>query len=760
MASDEVGKDDNLAGLKGDALIVQEAKERFKRCYTWESTQRERAVDDLKFSLADPDNGWQWEEEMLNSRDIQAKVTLTLNKVRVHCLQIENETRKNKPSINIRPTGNGATYDSSQIFEGICRHIEYISMAQAAYITANQFQVRTGIGYVRVKTDYVGPDTFDQEIYIVRVKDPTTVYLDPDINDIDGLDAKFGFVYDDMPKDEYRRQYPDHLDVASSGALGDGMEQGWIGENHVRVCEYFRKVQKKDWLIRAVDPDTGETIEARRSKLPSDVWERLNATMDKKVREVFAPKIEWYKIAGNTVIDRGDWLGIYVPIARAVGEEYIVEKQLDRKGHVRPMKDAQRQYNFWASAATESIAMQPLQPWLLDPESIEENDSVWSTANIKKHAYLPWKKYDDQGRELPKPERINPAAVPEALMQGMMTSQNEMMMTSGQYQSQMGENENAKSGRAIAERQAQGDTATYHFTDGMGIMVRSVGKMLIDLIPKIYDKPGRIIKIMAEDKSEKEVLIDPTAEQAWLEKKQENSQNAIGILNPTVGTYDVEADTGPDYATRRQEAFNALTQLMAANKELVLIAGDLLMQAADFPMADELAKRLKRMVPPQALGLAPPPQLAQQIAELSKQNASLTNVVQELTKKIAEDAVRVKGLSEQLRTKGEQKDIDVFDAQTRRIKAEGDAVKNMGPQPDIEALINKTIRDSLAGPELGPIIKANVPELADDTSYPDQWAQPNLSPPIPGAQRSHNDGKWYVQHPSGQHYRVDMKNAG
>src|ERR1700744_6211976 len=186
--SDEVGVDQQTVGLKGDELIVAEAKERFKRSQQWESTTRERALDDLRFVNGDPDNGWQWPDEMLNSRDLDSKVSLTLNKVRVHCLQIENEARKNKPSVNIRPTGNGATYEAAQVYEGIVRHIEYISRAQNAYMTASRFQIRTGIGYCRIITDYVGPDTFDQEIYIRRIKDPTTVYIDPDINEEDGLD--------------------------------------------------------------------------------------------------------------------------------------------------------------------------------------------------------------------------------------------------------------------------------------------------------------------------------------------------------------------------------------------------------------------------------------------------------------------------------------------------------------------------------------------------------------------------------------------
>ena len=679
MAGDIVDEDQELAGLRGHDRVVAEAKQRFKRCVDFEAVTRERALSDLKFVCADPDNGWQWPDEMLSSRDLDGKISLTLNKTRVHCLQIENEQRKNKVGVNIRPTGGGATYDAAQIFEGIVRHIEYISRAQTAYMTAARFQIRTGIGYVRLITDYVGPDTFDQDIYIRRVKDPSTVYLDPDINDEDGSDATFGFVYDDMPKEEYRIKHPEHLDVATQSALGDGLETGWIGEHHVRVCEYFRKRTRKDYLIQAINPETGEEVRGRKSKLPKEVWDALDASMDKKVREIEEPVVEWFTIAGSKVIDSRDWLGSYIPIARCVGEETVVEKQLDRKGHVRPMKDAQRQLNYWASATTQSIATQPLQPWVLDPESIEEFETLWATANRRQHAYLPYKAWDDQGRALPKPERVQPPIVPEALIRGRQMSESDLMMVTGQYQAQLGENENAKSGRAISERQAQGDNATYHFNDGLAGMVRFVGRMLVDLIPKVYDT-ARVIKILAEDDTETEIQVDPLAKQPYSDDGKDAEGAAVNVIfNPSVGTYDVEADIGPDYATKRQEAFNALTQLMGANKELVNVAGDLLMKVCDFPMADELAQRLKRMVPPQALGLAPPPQLQAQIAQLTQQNAQLSNVVTELTKKIAEDAIAIKSKAERRDIETYKAGVQAYEAETKRMEAEAQIAAS-GPQ--------------------------------------------------------------------------------
>lgn len=57
MSSDTVGPDETLQGLKGDERVIAEAKDRFRRCSQWESETRARSLDDLKFSLGDPDNG-------------------------------------------------------------------------------------------------------------------------------------------------------------------------------------------------------------------------------------------------------------------------------------------------------------------------------------------------------------------------------------------------------------------------------------------------------------------------------------------------------------------------------------------------------------------------------------------------------------------------------------------------------------------------------------------------------------------------------
>lgn len=181
--------------------IIHEAKERLEAALNWESHARRLALEDYRFCHADADNLYQWDAVIRQRRELDQRPMLTINKARQHVLQVINDARQHKTQIRINPTGDGATYESAQIMEDLVRHIEYQSQAQDAYINGATFQVTCGIGYWRVITDYIDDKSFDQEIYIRRIKDPMTVVLDPDIMELDGSDARYAFVYEDVPKD-------------------------------------------------------------------------------------------------------------------------------------------------------------------------------------------------------------------------------------------------------------------------------------------------------------------------------------------------------------------------------------------------------------------------------------------------------------------------------------------------------------------------------------------------------------------------------
>ncbi len=568
-----------------DRKIVDEAKARFHRCVEWESPSRARALDDTKFANGDAYNGYQWPTKYKNERDLSGRPALTINKTRQHCLQIVNDARQNKASVRVHPTGDGATFQAAKIFEGLIRHIEYQSNATVAYDKATWDQVIGGIGYWRIRTDYIHTETFDQEIYIQRIPDVRSVYLDPDIQEYDGSDAKFGFVFMDMPNDQFEAQYPRYKALARTTTLNSSDD--WNTNDHTRVAEYYRRSMKADTLFVTADGDKIKASVIAGTPLLAQLRE------DKTVRSrrILSPAVEVYKIAADQVIESSTWAGSYIPIIRVVGEETVIDGQLDRKGHVRAMLDAQRMYNYWTSCAVEFGALQTKAPFVAPAASIEGVETDWENANVQNKAVLVYNAFDDEGRPLPKPERQQPPVQSSAYMAGMQTAAQEMMSVTGQYQAELGMPSNERSGVAIQQRQRQGDTATYHYIDHLAIAMRFTGKQVIDLIPKIYDTQ-RVVRILAEDGSTNaDVTINPSLSQAHAVQmppgqqgqQPPNDQNvfklaqsAALIFNPNVGRYDVQADVGPQFGTQREEAFAAFSEIASQNPQLMSLIGDIM----------------------------------------------------------------------------------------------------------------------------------------------------------------------------------------
>ena len=644
-----------------DSDLIRTAKQRFKRCEMWEAIANKRWLEDYKFYNADAYNMYQWPDNARNARGFgtgDERPCLTVNKSAKHCDMVINDALQNKTSIKVKPVGNEATYEAAQVYEGIVRHIEYTSDAQSHYGNAFKYQVISGYGVLRVMTDYIDDKTFDQEIKICSVPNPLSAFGDPDAQEPDGSDARFWFIFTDMPRDEFDVKHPEFKGRCVHTALGN--DDGWIAEKHVRVAEYFYIVEEKDTLIVFTDPISKVQTPIFKSETAS--WKgELRKTLKEqladpstKTREVIRNKVKWCKIIGDEIADRKDWAGSTIPIVPVIGHKTIIEGEMDRKGHIRAMIDSQRMLNYNSSAAIEYGALQTKTPWVAPAAAIEGQDA-WASSNLVNYSVLVYNHMDDDGNLLKEPFRPTPPMGAPLYQEGMKNASDDMMMVSGQYQALLGQQGNERSGTAIQARQRQGENATYHFIENQAQALRRLGKIIIDLIPKIYDTP-RIINIMAEDGTSEMVKLDPDAQKLFVRHKAETAAEADQIvLNPKIGKYEVISDVGPDYATRRQEAFNALSQIASTAPELMSIIGDLVLLAADFPMAEQAAERLKRMVPPQALG-----ETNGQVQQLQQELQAAQALSGSMAQKLVE-------LQAKLQSKDVQKDVDIYKAVTDRI---------------------------------------------------------------------------------------------
>ena len=677
---------------KAGSDVLATARARLSMAISAYSESREDEIDDLRFFAGSPDNHFQWPADVLATRGavqgqtINARPCLTINKLPQHVRQVTNEQRQNRPSAKVIPADDKSDPEVAEVFNGIIRHIEYISDADVAYDTACENQVAYGEGYIRILTEYCDAMSFDQDIKIGRVRNSFSVYMDPTIQDPCGADAKWCFITEDITKDEYERLYPNAAPLTTLMSLGVGDQSisQWLNENTIRIAEYFYI----DYERTTLHLYPGNQVAVNGS--PED--RQLKVMHGKPLRQRVAdqPKIKWCKINGYEILEERDWAGKYIPVIRVVGNEFEIEGRMYISGLVRNAKDAQRMYNYWVSQEAEMLALAPKAPFIGYGGQFEGYENQWKTANTQNWPYLEVNPdvTDGQGRSLPLPQRAQPPMAQTGLIQAKMGASEDIKAATGQYDASLGMVSNERSGKAILARQREGDVGTYHYVDNLARAVRHVARQLVDLIPKIYDTQ-RIARIIGEDGETGMARIDPMQQEPVRKIENETGIVIERIYNPSVGKYDVVVATGPGYATKRQEALEAMAQLLQGNPELWAVAGDLFVKNMDWPGAQEMAKRFAKTIDPKLLSDDEDPALAaanQQIQVMGQEMEQLVGMLQRVQQSMEAQELKIKE----------------YDSETKRISALA-----AGMQPEqVQELVLQTLRDVMT---MGDVSVAQSP---------------------------------------------------
>ena len=706
---------------KSESDILTVARARLDMAVSALAESREDEIDDLRFYAGSPDNHWQWPADVLATRGavqgqtINARPTLTINKLPQHVRQVTNDMRQNRPGAKVIPVDDNADVEVAEIFNGMIRHIEYISDADVAYDTACENQVSYGEGYITLYTEYCDENTFDQDIKIGRIRNSFSVYMDPLIQDPTGADAKWCFITEDLTKAEYERQYPDAAPISTLQSLGVGDQSisNWLNEDTVRIAGYYYIDYDKTTLH--LYPGNQTAFEGT----PEDKMLKgmFGKPINKRISE--RPRVKYCKINGYEILEEKEWAGKWIPVIRVVGNEFEVDGRLYVSGLVRNAKDAQRMYNYWVSQEAEMLALAPKAPFIGYGGQFEGYEDKWKTANTNNWPYLEVNPdvTDGQGAVLPLPQRAQPPMASTGLLQAKSGASEDIKSTTGQYNASLGMGSNERSGKAILARQREGDVGTYHYGDNLTRAVRHVARQLVDLIPKIYDTQ-RIARIIGEDGETKMVKINPDQPQPV--NKIVNEQGIVieKIYNPGVGKYDVVATTGPGYATKRQEALEAMAQLLQGNPQLWAVAGDLFVKNMDWPGAQEMAKRFAKTIDPKLLSDGnddPALQAAQQqIQAMGAEMEQMHQMIQNVGKSIE---------MQDLERKEFEAQIKAYDAETKRIAAVQAGMTEEQIQDIAMGVVAAAMESQMA---MVPMIRDEEPE---QEMMPEQ---PEMMPPEQG----------------------------
>lgn len=674
--------------LEEDTDILTRFQDGYEAAYERERDNILQGYNDLNFAEGEG----QWDEEARKGRE--DRPCLIINRLPQFIRQITGKMRQIKPSIKCVPVDNRGDPETAKILAGMFRYIENRSRAQSVYGRAADSQVTAGIGAWRVTREYSDDQTFNQEIRIAPIEDAVSVLFDPDAILPAKVDAMECFVPVDMSVRAYRRTYEDKPLPSFPQGHADCWT-AWGTDDYVRVCEWWFKeptVRKLALMPDgSVDDLTGKTPDEV-ALIEEEVAKAQAQGIDVRIEERKSHKVMRAVMAYNVVLEEPkEWPGRYIPIIPVVGEEIRIGRKLVRRGIVRLAKDAQRMYNYFSSAETEIVALQPKSPFIGTETNFENNEEVWETANTVNYSHLTYKPDPVNGGA--PPQRSQPPVSSQGLTNGALRAIDDMKAVIGIYDASLGARSNETSGVAIEARDQQGDTGSFVYVDNFGEAITHTAQVVLDLIPKVYDS-ARTIRIVGEDDSvETKQINNPVGLELDGVSRVEN--------DVTIGAYDVVVKMGPAFDSLRSEAREGMTAMIKSAPDIFPLVGDLIAKMQDWPYADELAERLEAVQPhaikelkakKDGVQLPPPPPSPEQIAAQQQAQAEAAKLEQEQAK--AQSQAANDEVQRQISVSKAQSDLADAE-QMRRLREREALVKEQAEAANIE-LTNAKIALTMA----------------------------------------------------------------
>jgi hypothetical protein len=635
--------------------ILKDARQKWDIALEREQHNIKAAYDDLSFKTGDDYS--QWPAKQRKERDDRGRPVVQINELPKFIHQITGDIRQMKPSIKVVPVDSGSDEKVASIYGGLIRYIENRSDASAIYFRAADSQVACGIGHWRVDTEYADGSTFNQEIRIGPIEDGVSVLWDPDAVLPTKEDAEFCFVPVDMSRKAFERKYPDIIPNEFDDANWS-QNKDWVTDDFVRIAEFWLKKPHKRKLALMPDGSIDDITEADES---AEAFARAKQARV-EIRESY--KVCRYLITASDILEGPiDWPGRFIPIVPLVGEETRIGRKIIRNGIVRNAKDGQRLVNYFHAMHAETIALQPKAPYMVTEVNVAKYQDLWETANTDNQPYLVFT--PDRENAGAAPQRIAPPVSSQGVLEGLAIATQSLKDVIGIYDAGLGEKSNETSGKAIIARQREGDTGSMLYVDNFARAIRHTGNICADLIPHVYDTE-RTIRIMGEDG--KIDIMEINKVQGVGPDGSSQYQNDV-----TVGSYDVVATVGPSYTTRREEAKEGMIAFTQANPAVAPLITDLVAKAQDWPMADDIAKRVRATLPPNIVAMEEAekqgmdPEQARKAVEQSMQPPPDPKMV-EVQARIENDGQRLQ-----------------LDQQTAAISAEQQQAKQVADQQNAEA---------------------------------------------------------------------------
>lgn len=421
-----------------------------------------------------------------------------------------------------------------------------------------------GYSVAKIFTDYANEKSFDQQIYVERVFDPTLTVFDPLARKSHKGDGRYACELFPKSAGEAEEMYGSDIlkDVKftrNTNVNGFNWSYRNQKEDIMLFGEYFRKKIKKAKILKLAN---GHVVTEKQYEEFLVQWEKRGiieqAPIVLKSRMTDLETIDMFTITGNKIVDHKETNFSMLPLVFFDGNSVIVRDTSESAAEqvVRPYvyhaRDTQKMKNFAGQSLCNEIENLVQHKWIAPVEGIPANKDYQLAYTDPQKATIvlfnQWKD-GDPNKPITPPREVMRAPIPPELTNTFTLADQTVQVILGSYDAALGANENDISGIAIMQGAMHSNAAAMPYTMGFIEGWARCGEIYLNLLPKYFVTPRSI------------PIVLPNGKRDFYKINDKKNPKSIKF-DYDVSALEVSIQPGVNYEVQKQISLKTITALM------------------------------------------------------------------------------------------------------------------------------------------------------------------------------------------------------
>lgn len=556
------------------------------------------------------------------------KPTIEFNICEAILSRQRGEFSKQEPKVNVRAADgvplSMLTPDFTETLDVIEAHMRAIFLDSANDMLGyNIFTDTSGGGYsvARVYTEYVNEKSFEQNICVERVFDPTLTVFDPMARKSHKGDGRFCAELYPMTEESFEDEFgSDALEGMKFTRDLSGFDWSFLNDDKkiVLVCDFYEKKTRRETIYQL---SNGHSITKKEYEQFLDEWDKSGYIEQPpavlKERKTLLEYICRYRFCENTLLDYVETDFKYLPLVFFDGNSVTLRDGGAYTQMTRPSlyhaEGLQRLKNFAGQSLANELENTIQHKFIVPIESVPENYQE-AYQNVQKSDVLLYNHFLDIANPnvtLPPPQPVQRPPIPPEITNTFSATDQMIQSIIGNYDSSAGINSAQMSGVAFARSTIQSNNATVPYIVSYIKGLNRVAQIIVDLIPKYYRTPRSL------------PILLPNGKRSY---KEINKKGSL-YMNFDPNHLEVKVEAGVNFAMQKEVAIQTLIAMSQANQGFAQFFNEeglpVILDNIDIRGIDQLKEKAEEWMQKQKQMQAQQMQMAQQQQQMQSQEQQM-----------------------------------------------------------------------------------------------------------------------------------------